>query len=210
MQIQISTNCVQPFRRRRTQNKKRKFRCVFLYFCSCFTTCVCIATFYLLLKWRPLLFWFVALQEEWKGHGELCHKQRENKILTSLFFRQRISTRLNVFFQTVLWRREIWKMFWIVSCYNAFFWNVVGYSTKNNCLKNFSFPNFGIIVPKISFYGNKILARIQFPALFVYLPICNLPHFLTKLGQSEFPGFFVADVPKALSYQCPKSQYKHW
>ena len=81
MQIQISTNCVQPFRRRRTQNKKRKFRCVFLYFCSCFTTCVCIATFYLLLKWRPLLFWFVALQEEWKGHGELCHKQRENKIL---------------------------------------------------------------------------------------------------------------------------------
>ena len=83
-------------------------------------------------------------------------------------------------------------MFWIVSCYNAFFWNVVGYSTKNNCLKSssiFLFPNFGKIIPKISFYGNKILARIQFPALFVYIPICNLPHFLTTLGQSEFPGF---------------------
>ena len=108
MQIQISTNCVQPFRRRRTQNKKRKFRCVFLYFCSCFTTCVCTTTFYLLLKWRPLLFWFVALQEEWKGHGELCHKQRENKILTSLFFRQRISTRLNVFFSNcALTKRDL-------------------------------------------------------------------------------------------------------
>ena len=69
-------------RRHRTKKGKKIPLCLFVFlFLLHYLCCVCIATFYLLLKWRPLLFWFVALQEEWKGHGELCHKQRENKIL---------------------------------------------------------------------------------------------------------------------------------
>ena len=125
MQIQISTNCVQPFRRRRTQNKKRKFRCVFLYFCSCFTTCVCTTTFYLLLKWRPLLFWFVAARRVKGTRWVVSWTTRKQN--TSLFSRQKIYTRLNFFFKLCFDEERSGKCFELFHATMHFFWNVVGY-----------------------------------------------------------------------------------